>query len=109
MHPGNVATSMGSNNRGALWRLAYVFINLLGMTPERGADTVIFLAAAPEVEGVSGEYFVKRRAVRSSRASRDETAAKRLWQVSEQMVVQGNKGTDGNKGISISSSTSPIS
>jgi NAD(P)-dependent dehydrogenase (short-subunit alcohol dehydrogenase family) len=91
VHPGNVATSMGSNNRGALWRLAYVFINLMGVSPERGADTMIYLAAATEVEGVSGEYFVKRRAVRSSRASREAAAAKRLWQVSEQMIRSNNR------------------
>jgi NAD(P)-dependent dehydrogenase (short-subunit alcohol dehydrogenase family) len=86
LHPGNVSTSMGSNNRAALWRLAYVFINLLGVSPERGAETVIHLAAAPEVEGVSGRYFVQRRAVVPTRAARDDEAARRLWAVSAQMA-----------------------
>jgi hypothetical protein len=59
---------------------------LLGVTPERGAETVIYLATAPEVEDVSGKYFVDRRAVASTRASRDAAAAERLWRLSEQQT-----------------------
>ena len=86
LHPGMVRTNMGRNNRAPLWRLAYSVIGRLGVSAEQGADTIIYLAGAPEVEGVSGQYFVERRAVPSSAASRDEAAEERLWLLSEQMI-----------------------
>ena len=86
LHPGLVHTGFGANNQNWLWRLAYVFVNRLALTPAQGADTLIYLAAAPEVEGVTGKYFVKRRPVASSRASTDAAAARQLWAVSEQAV-----------------------
>ncbi len=86
LHPGVVRTNMGRNNRAPWWRLGYGVMGWLGISAEQGADTIIYLAAAPEVEGVSGQYFVERRAVPSSRASRDEAAAERLWALSEHMT-----------------------
>jgi NAD(P)-dependent dehydrogenase (short-subunit alcohol dehydrogenase family) len=56
------------------------------LTPEEGADTQIWLAASDEVEGATGKYFVRRRDTRSSGASRDEAVARRLWEVSAEMV-----------------------
>ncbi len=56
------------------------------LRPEQGAQTVLYLATSPEVEGVSGKYFVKQKAVRSSKASYDQSAAGRLWQVSAEMT-----------------------
>jgi NAD(P)-dependent dehydrogenase (short-subunit alcohol dehydrogenase family) len=86
MHPGLVHTSFGSNNRAWYWRLAYVFLNRAGRTPEQGADTVIYLATAPELAGVSGKYFFDRKAITPSAAARDPAAAQRLWAVSEQLT-----------------------
>jgi retinol dehydrogenase-12 len=85
LHPGFVATGFGGNNgwRGsALQMLA----RWLGLSAEEGARTIVYLAASPEVAGVSGRYFVKERAVSSSPASYDEAAQKRLWQVSEELT-----------------------
>ena len=56
------------------------------LTPEQGADTQIWLATSPDVEGVTGKYFVRRRETRSSNVSHDEKVAKRLWDVSAEMV-----------------------
>jgi hypothetical protein len=56
------------------------------LTPEQGADTAIHLATSPEVEGVSGEYFVKRRARRPSAAALDEATASRLWAISAELT-----------------------
>jgi NAD(P)-dependent dehydrogenase (short-subunit alcohol dehydrogenase family) len=85
LHPGLVATGFGMNNnlfvRGAL-----LIMRPFSRTPERGADTSIYLAASPQVEGISGQYFVDRQAVRSSAASYDEAAQRRLWALSEQMT-----------------------
>ncbi|MGH7633498.1 MAG: hypothetical protein ACRENC_07190, partial [Gemmatimonadaceae bacterium] len=56
------------------------------VTQEKGAETVVFLAASPQVESVSGGYFQKCRAKRSSKRSYDVDTRKRLWDVSETMV-----------------------
>ena len=86
MHPGLVHTGFGSNNRRWYMRLAYIFLNRVGRTPEQGADTVIYLATAPELAGVTGQYFFDRKPLTPSAAARDAAAARRLWQVSEQLT-----------------------
>ena len=55
-------------------------------SPEQGAATSVYLASSPEVDGVTGRYFVNRRARDSSPASRDVALAARLWEVSAQLV-----------------------
>jgi NAD(P)-dependent dehydrogenase (short-subunit alcohol dehydrogenase family) len=85
VHPGVVATNMGRNN-GWLYALGYLVIHRLAVTAEQGADPVVYLASSPEVVGVSGKYFHLRRAIASSPASYDQEAARRLWQVSEQLT-----------------------
>jgi retinol dehydrogenase-12 len=81
LHPGWVATGFARNNgwRGRLFQLAS---RCLAISPEKGARTVLYLARAPEVKAITGQYFVRERAVPSSAASYDEAAAKRLWQIS---------------------------
>jgi len=86
MHPGLVHTGFGSNNRSWYWRLAYFFVNGAGRTPEQGADTIIYLATAPELAGVTGQYFYERKPMTPSAAARDPEAARRLWQVSERLT-----------------------
>ncbi len=85
MTPGMVRTGLGSHEGGLIslgWRLAGLF----AQTPEQGAQTVIYLASSPEVEGVTGKYFYRLKPVPSSAQSYDEAAARRLWQVSAHMV-----------------------
>jgi len=85
LHPGFVATDIGVANRllaGVVWRA----VALAAITPEQGARTSIHLASAPEVEGVSGEYFVKGRQQRSSDVSYDREAATRLWDISAELT-----------------------
>jgi retinol dehydrogenase 14 len=55
-------------------------------SPEEGADTPVWLASSPEVEGVTGRYYASRRPRRSSRRSYDTELARRLWQVSEELT-----------------------
>lgn len=85
LHPGSVATSIGENN-GGLMGLAMKIIHRFAIPPEEGADTIIYLASSPEVEGISGQYWESRRPIRSSPASYDEAAQKRLWDISERMT-----------------------
>jgi hypothetical protein len=55
-------------------------------SPAQGATTSIYLAAAPELDGVTGRYFVNSKPKRSSKLSYDEATAARLWQVSADLV-----------------------
>ena len=91
MHPGFVRTNMAANN-GWLVRFFLPFIHRNSLTPEQGADTIVYLASSPDVEGLSGKYFVRRREVNSDPASHNETAARKLWQVSERMTGLKRKG-----------------
>ncbi|NIS82543.1 MAG: SDR family NAD(P)-dependent oxidoreductase [Anaerolineales bacterium] len=84
-HPGFVATHIGENN-GWFVRLVKPLINLRAGSPEEGADTLVYLAISPEVAGVTGKYFYKRKAVPSSPNSYDETLADRLWRVSAELT-----------------------
>ena len=79
LHPGVVSTSFGKNTRGwiaALSTLASPFL----LTPERGAATSVYLASAPEVERVTGTFFVKSKPHRSSSASYDRDLQEQVWQ-----------------------------
>src|SRR5262245_54447665 len=82
MHPGFVASNFAAEAPLPI-RLAF---RLLGLRPARGAQTAVFLATSPEVEGVSGQYFVKCKAVRPSAEALDDAAARRLWEASEAMT-----------------------
>jgi NAD(P)-dependent dehydrogenase (short-subunit alcohol dehydrogenase family) len=82
MHPGLVATNFG-RDMPALIRWIFP---LFGLRPENGARTVVYLTTAPEVEGVSGKYFVKEKEVPPSPEALDDAAARRLWEVSEAMT-----------------------
>src|SRR5690242_8009629 len=85
LHPGLVNTGFNKNN-GGLMRIAMRLISPFSLTPEQGADTIIYLASSPEVEGVSGKYWDKRKAVKSIDASYDISAQQRLWAVSADMT-----------------------
>lgn len=85
LHPGFVATNFGLAP-GGLLGLGMRVARLVATSPERGAQTSIYLASSPDVQGVTGRYFVKCRPARSSRASYDIAAARRLWEASERLT-----------------------
>jgi NAD(P)-dependent dehydrogenase (short-subunit alcohol dehydrogenase family) len=87
LHPGTVRTGYGADGdaRGLL-ALGIKIGKPLFLSPAKGARTSVFLASSPEVAGVSGQYFVKCREKRPRRNGRDVDAARRLWQVSDELV-----------------------
>ncbi len=85
LHPGFVASGFGRNNKGIMDLIMRV-VHRFAISSEEGAETIIYLASSPEVEGVSGKYYYQSKALKSSLASYDEVAARRLWAMSEQMV-----------------------
>jgi len=85
LHPGVVATGFGRNDNG-IFTLAVKLARPFLVSEEEGARTSIHLATSPEVEGVTGQYFVKRRRRRPPREALDESVARRLWDVSARMT-----------------------
>jgi retinol dehydrogenase 14 len=82
LHPGVVSTNLARD----FFPLFRLLVRFFFISPEKGAQTSIYLASSPEVEGVSGKYFIKKREAKSSPASYDEAAAKRLWRISEELT-----------------------
>lgn len=81
VHPGFVATSFGHNNRGLIGWLVRL-AQWKALSPEQGAETLLYLATSSDVAEVSGAYFVKKSPVASSPVSYDTAAAQRLWDLS---------------------------
>lgn len=85
LHPGLVATRFGDSSGGWTSRLMPL-VRMFAISPDQGADTIVYLASSPEVEGVTGEYFVKRKITEPSAAARDDAAARRLWETSAKLA-----------------------
>jgi len=85
VHPGWVATKIGLGG-GALARIVTPLMRIFALSPEEGAETSVYLASSPEVEGITGKYWVDKEAVPSSPASYDEALARRLWQIGAEMT-----------------------
>ena len=86
--PGGVATNLGRNNGIMSWirHIGYHALKRELLSPRKGAETIVFLASSPAVEGVSGKYFFRKREIPSSRISQDAEAAKRFWESSLDMT-----------------------
>lgn len=82
LHPGFVRTNLGRDN-GPIYLCFYKLVGIFAAAPEKGAETVVYLASSPEVSGVTGKFFTKKKEVRSSEKSYDERTAKQLWKTSE--------------------------
>lgn len=79
LHPGYVNTGLSLNNGPIYGVFAGLSARLFGRKPEEGARTSIYLAASPEVEGVTGKYFADCQPISSSPESYDKEVAARLW------------------------------
>ena len=79
LHPGVVSTALFDKMSGFMRRLFGLFM----ISPEKGAETTIYLATSPGVEGVSGAYFAKKKQAKTSRHAKDMAVAEKLWKVSK--------------------------
>ena len=88
--PGVTRTNFGREASGPVMRLLTPLARPYMRSPEEGAATAVWLASSSEAAGVSGRYYLRRRARptprRSSRRSYDTELARRLWQVSEELT-----------------------
>jgi NAD(P)-dependent dehydrogenase (short-subunit alcohol dehydrogenase family) len=85
LHPGFVATRFGDGS-GALLSRVVSIAKLFAIPPEKGAETIVYLASSPEVAKMSGEYFYKCRPATPTAAARDDAAATRLWKESAKLA-----------------------
>jgi NAD(P)-dependent dehydrogenase (short-subunit alcohol dehydrogenase family) len=72
-----------------VFRFGLSVIQPFVLNAEKGARTSVYVASSPDIEGVTGKYFVKCQVRSPSRAARDDTAAAKLWKVSEEYVSSG--------------------
>lgn len=89
LHPGWVATGIGADALplpNIIGRIGKWFINLSAMSPEKGAQTTIYLATSPDVTEISGEYFFKSKPHRTAPTAKDKAVARQLWDVSADLV-----------------------
>ncbi len=84
-HPGMVRTRFGRDS-SLLLRLGVTLGRPFMLSPQRGADTVVYLATSPAVAGQTGGYYVRRQRREPSDAARDNATAARLWLLSEELT-----------------------
>ena len=87
-HPGVVRSNFAADGdtRG-IQRLTVRAVTILGVSPANGARTSIHLACSEEADRSNGQYWVRSKQHRPSKAARDDEAARRLWKVSEDLVT----------------------
>jgi retinol dehydrogenase-14 len=87
VHPGAVRSGFGMDgDLNPLLTFGNHFIRPFEISPKSGAKTSIYLASSPEVEGKTGQYWVRRRPGRMSPKAKDDAVATRLWDVSEKLL-----------------------
>ena len=82
-HPGVIGTDGLLNYLPALLR---PLVAAFAGTPERGADTPVWLATSPVVQGETGGYYIRRRLARANRVADDPELARRFWDESEALA-----------------------
>jgi NAD(P)-dependent dehydrogenase (short-subunit alcohol dehydrogenase family) len=92
LHQGFVATRFGDQS-GGLISFGVGIAKRFALSPERGAETLLYLASSPELAGVTGQYFHKCRPATPSREAQDAGLAERLWTETDHLARDKNKAT----------------
>jgi NAD(P)-dependent dehydrogenase (short-subunit alcohol dehydrogenase family) len=92
IHPGLVRTSFGTGGDSFMIGLGIRVVGRWLRSPEEGADSVVWAATDPDISKEAGSYFTDREVARSTRHARDDGQAKRLWEVSEQILTEAEGG-----------------
>jgi NAD(P)-dependent dehydrogenase (short-subunit alcohol dehydrogenase family) len=85
-HPGLVATGFNRNN-GLLMNLGMTMLRPVARSPEKGAETLVWLATSPDVANVTGVYFFDQEQRLPNPAAQDRGTATRLWEISERQCA----------------------
>jgi NAD(P)-dependent dehydrogenase (short-subunit alcohol dehydrogenase family) len=86
LHPGFVSTGFAKNNGKFIALLISTLMPLLGRSATKGAETSVYLASSPDVEGIMGKYFFNSHPIPTAPQANDMGIAEKLWNVSAQMV-----------------------
>ena len=86
LHPGAVATSLGTQNGGLISRIVPVLLKPFFRSPDQGAQTSIYLCTSDEVASITGEYFANCKRGNPKPWARDDAEAERLWAYTEQCL-----------------------
>jgi NAD(P)-dependent dehydrogenase (short-subunit alcohol dehydrogenase family) len=89
LHPGVVATNFGKD-AGGIWPALFTILAPFELSPEKGAQTALYLASSSAVANESGQYFVKSQPARSSETTYDVAVQERLWTLGEQFTGLAN-------------------
>jgi NAD(P)-dependent dehydrogenase (short-subunit alcohol dehydrogenase family) len=89
LHPGFVATRFGDGAGGLMSAVMNVMKRFLAISPEEGAKTIVYLASSTEVQGKSGDYYVKCAPVKTSAAALNAADARKLWDISAKIAGLG--------------------
>jgi retinol dehydrogenase 12 len=88
LHPGFVGSNFArEGDLGLLGTIGMPLVRPFAISSQKGALTSIYLASSPDVEGITGQYFVKGKAVKPAASALDDAAAARLWEISEKLTV----------------------
>ena len=79
LHPGFVKTRIAADGKGFGMAAFRGMMKVFGISAEKGADTMVYLASSDEVGTTTGLYFYKRKPVEPSKLAQDDSAAERLW------------------------------
>jgi retinol dehydrogenase 12 len=86
-HPGFVRTGFGLNNTGTMMaRFIGLIGPVFGRTPEKGAETLVWLASSPDAARFSGEYFHDLKVSSTTSRAKNDELAKQLWAFSEKLA-----------------------
>lgn len=88
VHPGLVASNFGQVGGGFLGMMSKL-VRPFSLTPEQGADTIVWLASLPDAAAHHGRYLSRRKHIRSLRQAYDTGVQRRLWEVSERLTGLG--------------------
>ena len=89
LHPGFVNTRFADESGGWTGR-AFGLLKMFAISPEKGAETIIYLASSADVAKTSGLYFYKCKAVQPSKLAQDDAVAERLWSETARLAgIQG--------------------
>jgi retinol dehydrogenase 14 len=91
LHPGVIRTDLGSRDLNPVFAALAKFVKLFMASPEKGARTTIYLTTSSDVQSVTGKYFGSSREQKANPVSYDEPAARRLWNICEELTALHTK------------------
>jgi len=93
VHPGLVSTSFGKGGDSFMIGLGIRVVGRWLRSPAEGADSIVWAATDPDIVEEAGSYFADREVARSTRHARDDDQARQLWDASERILSEAERGS----------------